>query len=165
MPHDAHDPYASPFVNYRENMIRLDVLKFGVEQRIGASVAASLTARGHRDPLTDSFVQRIEGSLLAEELPPVTMDDVQHFTVPRFATVWDHWKAAHWDRWYVWTLRDLGWIKPPRFVDEPHTHRTTVNVRTRWTYPRATTVLPANQWGHVVLKSQAQWTANEVRHW
>lgn len=164
MPQHAHDPYDPASTLAAGPTIRLDKLKFAVEQRIGPAVAATLAVRDRRDYLTDSVVQRIEGFLLAEELPPTDMDDVQRFTVPRFATVWDHWKAAHWERWYVWVLRDLGWIKPPQFVDEPHTHRTSVKVRTRWTYPRATTVLPARQYGHVVLKTETA-RFGEVRHW
>lgn len=161
MRHNADEPYAT-----LGRQIRLDMLKVAVAQRIGAQAAHQLAVRAERGDtvLADELVVRLESFLLAEELPPIGLDDVESFTVPRFATWWDHWKATHREKWWMWALRDFGWMKTIRYVDEPHRHRTHVKVRTRWTYPRATTVLPADRFGHVVLKSDAS-AYGEVTHW
>ena len=134
-------------------VVNLQQLKIGITQRVGPQFAERIDARMAESVVTRDLVMRITGYVLAEELPPTTTSSLVGFTVPRFATWWDHFKAAKAERWWMWTLRDLRWVKPPRFVDEPHTHATDVKVRTYWTYPRATTVLPGRDFGHVVLKT------------
>lgn len=164
MPQHEHDPYA-PITEEHVRQVRLDRLRFAGDLPIGPGVIDSMRLELIPDHLMRHIVLRVSGELLAEQLPPVTLNNQQQFTVPRFATWWDMWKAAHWERWYVWCLRELGWIRPARYVDEPHTHTTTVDVRGRWTYPRATTVAPGNSFGHVVYKSDSSFRNAGVRHW
>lgn len=171
MPQHEHDPYApftepsSPFAEYGRT-VRLDAMRFEYRMPLGAGVLDSIRTRVDMgDQVMRHAIISVAGSLLAEQLPPVTLDDQQAFTVPRYATWWDHYKATHWDRGRMWWLRELGWVKPPRTVDEPHTHVTTVDVRGRWTYPRATTVAPGRDFGHVVYKSDTSFRDAGVRPW
>jgi hypothetical protein len=143
----------NPFTD-APHVVNLQVLKVGVQERVSAQFAERMSVTQDRDRITDVLAMRVTATVLAEELPPVSVTERVAFTVPRFATWWDHFKATRWERWWVWILRDLQWIKPPRFVDEPHTHVADVKVRTYWTYPRANTVLPGRDFGHVVLKTQ-----------
>lgn len=170
MPHHEHDPYAShtdpgtPPVDYGRT-VHLNVERFQHRTHLGAGVLDSITTRVDRDHITGRAVMTLTGYLLTETLPPLTIDDRQRFTVPRFATWWDMYKATHWERGRMWWLRELGWVKPPRYVDEPHTHIAQVDVRARWTYPRATTVAPGRGFGHVVLKTDTGFRDAGVRHW
>jgi hypothetical protein len=113
------------------------------------------------EAFTDDLVIRMETSMLAETLPPLTLSESDRFTVPRFATWFDHFVATYRGRWWGRPLRR----HELRYVDEPHTHRTTVDVRTRWTYPRADHVLPGREFGHVVLKADASWHTRDITSW
>lgn len=134
--------------------VQIRRLRYALQQRIGRQVAESLRVNEYADMVTGDMVAALEVGLFAEELPPTHLDDVVEFDVPRFASWWDHFAATHRQRWWG------RWLRQPRFVDERHSHRTRVDVRARWTYPRATTVLPGRDYGHVVLKSDAavSWT-------
>lgn len=149
----AH-PYERP-----EQLIRLDVLKFALRKTVGAGVIDSLRAEQSRDYLTQSIALTLTAELLAEKLPPVKITDRVEFTVPRYATWIDHLVATYRSRWWARLLR---WHRRPlRYVDEPHSHVTDVTVRGAWTYPRATTVLPGRQYGHVVYKASTDCTGWE----
>lgn len=164
MPHDPHDPYASPFTQPFDRVL-LKQIKTRISISVGPSLADRMELTRAADFIAQKFAYQLETSVLAEELPPITIDERKGFTVPRFATWWDHFKAANWNRWWMWLFRDLGWIKPARFVDEPHTYVATVDVRGHWTYPRATTVLPGREFGHVVYKGNAYFGDSRVRPW
>jgi hypothetical protein len=133
--------------------VRLETLRYAVQQRISGYVAESMRAESVQDVMTNDLIMRLEVGVLAETLPPLNLTRADPFTVPRFATWLDHFVATYRGRWWGRPLRR----HVLRYVDEPHTHRTTVDVRTHWTYPQATTVLPGRNFGHVVLKSEAHW--------
>lgn len=143
--------------------VTVDRMRVGLQQRVGAYVAESLRMSMERGTtvLADEWAARIETELLAERLPPTKLHDAASFTVPRFATWFDHFVATYRNRWWGRPLRRHAL----RYVDEPHTHRTEVVVLDRWTYPRATMVLPGRDFGHVVLKSQASWNQRDVTPW
>jgi hypothetical protein len=142
------------------NVVNIERLRYGLTQRVGPQFAASLRAETARDYITEDIIVRLSGDLLAETLPPLKLIDSTAFTVPRFATWFDHFAATYRSRWWAWPLRR----HVVRYVDEPHTHRTEVAVRNHWTYPRATRVLPGRDFGHVVLKSEA-WNDGNVTPW
>jgi hypothetical protein len=159
---------SSPFAEsspYRE--IRLEALKFAVQQSLPREIATGvgdtirINTRMGEGFLADQLAMSMTANVLAETLPPLILKDATPFTVPRFATWFDHFVATYRSRWWGRPLRR----HVLRYVDEPHTHRTEVGVRTRWTYPRATTVLPGRDFGHVVLKADAMWNARDVTPW
>lgn len=147
--------------------VRLEALKYAVQQRLPADIGVMvgdtlrIDARMGGGFLAEELAMSLTASVLAETLPPLTLRDATPFTVPRFATWFDHFVATYRSRWWGRSLRR----HVLRYVDEPHTHRAEVGVRTRWTYPRATTVLPGRQFGHVVLKADAGWDARDVTPW
>lgn len=157
MPDEPLNPYGRPYAADRAD-VTLSVLKFSADVPIGAGVRESLRVEmiGHE-------TMRVTAGLLAEDLPPKVLDDVMPFTVPRFATWFDHFCATYRGRWWGWLLgldkREI------RYINESWSHRTTVKVRDRWTYPRAERIAPARDFGHVVLKSAANLSASEVRPW
>lgn len=148
----------------RGKTVTLEHLRYAVQQSIGPAVAESLTLDERRSVILDGLMYRLEAGVLAEELPPLKVADAQRFTVPRFTSPWQHFKARYRDRWWMWALRDFGFMRTIRYVDEPHTHTAEVDVRTHWTYPRSNTVLPGDRFGHPVLKAQAN-HRGEVRPW
>jgi len=141
------------------NQVTVQRLRYAIQQRIGRQVAESLRVEEYADVLTGDIVAALEVGLFAEQLPPTHLDDVVEFEVPRFATWRDHFAATYRQRWWG------RWLREPRFIDETHSHRTRVDVLTRWTYPRATTVLPGRDYGHVVLKSDAAISWDTVTPW
>lgn len=131
------------------NTVTVREIRAQLTQRISRQTAERMNFREFRDVITGDIVAQVEVGLLAEELPPERLTYVAHFDAPRFATWRDHFRATHRARWWGRLLR----LRKPSFVDEPLTHVTTVTVRAKWTYPRATTVLPGRDFGHVVLKA------------
>lgn len=153
------DPFAPDI-----DTVTLQRLRAAVQVAIGPAAAHDLRMETMRYAMGDAVLAKLETALLAEELPPLEVVDEQRFTVPRFASPWQHFKARYRERWWMWLLRDFGFMREIRYVDEPHTHTAEVDVRTHWTYPRATTVLPGSQFGHPVLKAQAR-QSGAVRPW
>jgi hypothetical protein len=147
--------------------VRLEQLRYAVQQRLPREIATAvgdtiqISTRMGEDFLAEQMVMTLTAGVLAETLPPLTLNSVDRFTVPRFATWFDHFVATYQSRWWGRPLRR----HVLRYVDEPHTHRTSVDVRTRWTYPRATTVLPGRDFGHVVLKTDTAWNARDITSW
>lgn len=165
MPDQKRNAYDPPLMTMPgDDTVTLEQLRYVVQQHIGAGVAQSLHLEQMRGHILEDMALRLEAGVLAEELPPVEVTDAQRFTVPRFASPWQHFKARYRDRWWMWLLRDFGFMHEIRYVDEPHTHTATVAVRTYWTYPRSNTVLPGNSFGHPVLKTQTSHRAG-VRPW
>lgn len=131
---------------YREVLI--SKIYEGVQRRISRELVVRLSQHDFSSLVARDLVLELEAEVLAETLPPLTLTDRQTFATPRFATWVDHFVATYRQRWWGRLLR----LREPRYVDEPLTHTVTTEVRSRWTYPQATTVLPGDRFGHVVLK-------------
>lgn len=128
----------------------VDVLRVKVNQRIGRAAAQQLDVRMLRDVLTGDLVAELQTVLLAEQLPPETVLLEQEVTTPRFASWWQHLRATYRQRrWWGWVL---GRRRPIRMLDEVHTLRAVVELRSWWTYPKASLTLPGGEFGPAVLK-------------
>jgi hypothetical protein len=127
---------------------RLEKLRFAAQERLGASVAASIDIEQVTDDMTRDIVLHVAGFLLAEKLPPQVVR--QRFEGvsddPRWATWRDHFWASH------RRLRRL-FRRTPRTIMTPVRYRydVTLNVEDTWTYPYANTIVPGM--GMSVLKS------------
>jgi hypothetical protein len=127
----------------------VDVLRVKVNQRIGRVAADHMRVETLRDMVTGDLVAELQTALLAEQLPPETVLLEQEITTPRFASWWQHLRATYRERrWWGWLL---GRRRPIRMVDEPHTLRAVVELRSWWTYPNASMVLPGDRFGPPVL--------------
>lgn len=134
------------------------VLRHRLERRIGRQIAQSLVVEDRvRNWVSDDIVMAFEVDLLNEELPPATLRDAARFEVPHFASWRDHFAATYRQRWWG------RWLPQPRFVDGTVAHETVVTVRARWTYPRATRILPGRDFGHPVLRTDAVMQRAAVR--
>lgn len=127
----------------------VDVLRVKVQRRVGRVAADQLSVATLRDVITNDLVADLETALLAEALPPETVLLEQEITTPRFASWWQQLRATYRERrWWGWLL---GRRRPIRMVDEPHTLRAMVELRSWWTYPNASIVLPGRDFGPPVL--------------
>ncbi len=145
MPYDPLEPYDSSM-----DVRTLTAVKVAVTEHVSREFADRLELNSAFDHVGRRVGLRVSAYVLSEELPPATLTDQASFTVPRFATWYDHFAATYRGRWWARLLRlDRREV---RFVDEPHTHTLTVAVRPRWTYPKADRVLPARDFGPTVLK-------------
>lgn len=129
--------------------VHIERLRVGVRQRISRQVAESMRLETFQDMITNDLVAAMMAELLAERLPPEHVDHTITFDAPRFATWREHFRATYRERWWGRLLR----LRAPRYIDEPISHTVRVDVRSHWTYPQATTVLPGRDFGHVVLRA------------
>ena len=151
----------------------VDIARHGMQTRISRLAADHLRLEIERDPtrFTDDLVMRMETSLLAEKLPPHTITTRVQYEHPeavgqpgttvdaRFERPIDHFTAKYRGRWWG-RLLGLGrreiryqFVPVPYLVSRPVQcdHEVTTNVRASWTYPKPTMILPADQYGPVVL--------------
>lgn len=141
---------------YRQ--VLLTKIREGVNQRISRELVVSLSQQDVAGLIGNDLVLALEAELLAEELPPVTLTDEQTSVVAVYATWREHFRAAYRETWWGRLLR----LREPKMVDQLVKRVVTTTVRQRWTYPQATTVMPGDQFGHVVLKTD---TSRSVGIW
>jgi hypothetical protein len=145
---------------------RLEKLRFAIEQRLGASVAASIDVEQVADHMARDIVFNVAGLLLVERLPPQRLEhrlEAEHpeaggtdgYTEdPRWATWRDHFWASHrrLRRLFRRTPRTVMTIVRYRVaVPVKCRHDVTLNIEDKWTYPYANTIVPGM--GMAVLKS------------
>ncbi len=119
----------------------------------------------------DVIAVDVETAVLTEKLPPQRITHRVRYEHPeavgqqgvaadaRHATWFDHFVATYRGRWWGRLLRlhrrevRYQFVPVPYIVSRPvHCdHEVTVDVHAAWTYPRATMVLPGDQFGHPVL--------------
>lgn len=129
-------------------------LRYSVADQIGPDVAARMKLSVTRDVSTERLVRKLHTAVLSEELPAHVRGHVIEWSDPRHATWVDHFTATYRGRWWG---RLIGLHRRTiRYVDVPLRHRVDVTVRQYWTYPRATRVLPGDDFGHVVLKTRTE---------
>jgi hypothetical protein len=129
----------------------LDLMKMAVQRRVTReAIQRVVDTTTYIDHIADAMVVQLTTYVATEHLPSQAFG-VQ-VTAPHYITWWDHYKAAHWERSWMWYLRDWGWIKEPRTVDR-QVH-TTVNVRARWAYPD--TPLPREGLGRPIVYTETE---------
>jgi hypothetical protein len=142
-----YEEYEEP--PYRQ--VLLTKIREGVHRRISRELVVSLSQQDVATFISNDLVLALEAELLAEELPPVTLTDEQTSVVAVYATWREHFRAAYRETWWGRLLR----MRAPKMVDQPVKRVVTTTVRQRWTYPQATTVMPGDRFGRVVLKIDA----------
>lgn len=114
-----------------------------LSREVGATLADSVNVviDPEPHPLLGSLAFRVTGELLAETLPPQTITEFvageTHAWVPD--GLWAELVRRHGHRWW------LRWYKGQpreRKVTVPWQRAVQVEVRSRWTYPRAAIALP-----------------------
>lgn len=134
--------------------IALQRLKVGVRQELSremATLASTAEFSSMIDHVTDRMVLQLRAHVLAEQLPPQTIQHRVRVETkdPRFATWWDHFKATYQHRWWMrWREWDVQTVRTPVVVERT----VCVSVRDHWTYPRAGIALPS-EFGSPVLVS------------
>lgn len=165
----SDDPLLSD--SFRTRIV--DIARYGMSQRIGRFAADRFRLEIEHDPtrFADDIVMRMETSLLAEKLPPHTITTRVRYEHPeavgqpgqtvdaRFERPIDHFTAKYRGRWWAPLLglrrREIRY----QFVPVPYTitrpvqcdHLVTTDVRASWTYPKPVNILPAQEFGPVVL--------------
>lgn len=146
-----------PFIRYRQ--VALNQLKVATRRVLSAEfafMADTAEFNVERDYLTDQIVMDMCARVLAEQLPPQTIDYAVRVetTDPRFATWWDHYKATHRARWWMrWRSWSVAYVDTIVAIDRI----VTVAVRDNWTYPRAAVRMP-DHFGAPVLVSLVEST-------
>lgn len=135
--------------------LSLERLKVGTDQRITAEMLTMMSSAqwsAEQDYLRDQMVIRLRAHVLAEQLPPQTMQHRIRWEIEdeRFASWWDMFKATYADRWW---MRWRTWAV--RYVPMPVERTVTVEVRDHWTDPTARIPLPPKDFGAPVLVSIA----------
>lgn len=185
MPDHYPSPYDSVFAREAQSVV-LERLRVGLRRTIGAHFAERIAFDFRRevpDFLSDALVADVTAEVLAEKLPPHTITTRIGYEHPeaigqpgvavdaRFERPIDHFTAKYRGRWWAPLL---GLRRRPiryQFVPVPYTvsrpvrcdHKVTTNVRASWTYPKANTVLPARDFGPVVLQTTTDSFADMVR--
>lgn len=154
----------------------VDRMRFRLTERVSRYVAEELRVSARRDDrllasFADTLALDVETAILTERLPPDVIEHRVRYEHPeaigrpgvavdaRFATWRDHFTATYRGRWWGRLLRlhkreiRYQFVPVPYIVSAPVQcdHRVTATVRARWTYPKATMVLPADRFGPVVL--------------
>lgn len=135
-------------MDYQQVLIK--TIREGVTQRVSRELADTLTVQQLEDFIGRDLVLSIQAQVLAEELPPVKLTSEQTSPVAVYATWREHFRAAYRETWWGRLLR----LRGPRMAEKLVKRVVTTEVRQYWTYPQATTVLPGDRFGHVVLKTE-----------
>jgi hypothetical protein len=163
------DDLTSPTFSQR----MVDISRYAMTQRISQFAADRFSLYIQRDPtrFADDLVMRMETALLTEKLPPHTIETRVQYEHPeavgavgttvdaRFERPIDHFTAKYRGRWWASLLglrrRKIRYqfVPVPYLVSRPVQcdHVVTTDVRAVWTYPKPTMVLPAEDFGPVVL--------------
>jgi hypothetical protein len=158
--------------------VLLDRVRRGVTHHItrqfAEQVQLDISEPRGRDMLTDALVASLTTEVLAEHLPPHTITTRVRYEHPeavgqpgttvdaRFERPIDHFTAKYRGRWWGRLLRlrrrqvRYQFVPVPYLVSRPVQcdHVVTTNVRAAWTYPTPNLVLPAEDFGRVVLDAR-----------
>lgn len=115
-------------------------LQRAVSQRAGVGLLIG-DMKVLRDPDMSpaSFAVEIGAFVLAEQLPPARVEDVQRIEVQVPDGWWETFRHEYRGRWWMrrWVAR-----RPVRLRSEVRVARLTVDLRRYWTFPRSQITLP-----------------------
>jgi len=150
----------------QHRQVILDRVKFGMTKVITetamSGVRASVSAErgyGYYEQLGANTMIKLRVDMLAQQHPPQTIRNT--VLVPRLATPWQHFRARHWDKWWMMWARK----RPLTYIDEPVP--VTVEVRSQTLYPHHRLALD-DQLGAGALRfdvgpAWSTWTNQESR--
>jgi hypothetical protein len=119
--------------------LTLERLKFGIQGRVGASVAESLEVHTWQDKVFSDLVYKVTGYVLAERLPAENLNVTKFWSYEVPANWFQHLKHTC----YRW--RRLGWFRerwPVRVAKVEKTAMVTVSMERYRTFPEASYVFP-----------------------
>lgn len=168
MPHDMHAPYGLDTERILERARR------GVAMHITREFAERMVLSATEDHLGERLAVSLAAEVLAEHLPPHTITHHVQYEHPeaigqpgttvdaRFERPIDHFTAKYRGSWWGRLLglhrREVRYtfVAVPYLVSRPVQcdHLVTVDVRASWTYPTPNLVLPAADYGPVVLDAR-----------
>ncbi len=172
MPHNQYDgdwltsPETQQRILHRVRRKAGESISRQLVQRMGMETAVHL--------IGDRVTQAVAVEVLSEHLPPHTITHHVQYEHPeaigqsgtavdsRFARPIDHFTAKYRGTWWGRLLGlkrrkiEYQFVAVPYIVSAPVQcdHLVTVDVRASWTYPKADLVLPADQFGPVVLDAR-----------
>lgn len=139
--------------------LRLERRRYGVSDSVGISVLQSIRfAKEFEQDIFERMVYKLEAEVLAEKLPPETINEsrIAVWDFPRSS--WQHFKLEHSESWW------LGWLVRRRPVQcQVHDKQVTltVNLERYRTFPQANVNYPPELGPYVQVaylnKSWSEW--------